>query len=605
MDEAIDVIAPERAKTLAGLFRIRLERSPEALAYRQFDAASSQWNSCTWRQIGEAVARWQAALQKEDLRPGDRTAIMLRNCLEWIVFDQACLGLGLVTVPLYMDDRPENIAYILQDAGVKLLFVGGHAQCRRLAGVMEDLQTVQRIVSLQSLDDRDLAMDGRLRNMDAWLPEGQHALQTHDAEPDSLATIVYTSGTTGRPKGVMLSHWNILFDAHAAQSCAPMGPEDLFLSFLPLSHTLERTAGCYLPMLVGAQVAFARSVQGLAEDLLNLKPTVLISVPRIYERIHGRIDSGLKDKSAMAQFLFRTTLSVGWHRFEHQQGRAAWHPRLLLWPLCQRLVAGKVTDRLGGRLRIAVCGGAPLPPPIARFFIGLGLPVYHGFGMTEASPVVSVNRPGDNVPASVGTVLPGVEVRIGDNDELLIRGPTVMQGYWNNPEATAAVIDAQGWLHSGDKARIDEHGRIFIIGRIKEILVLGNGEKVPPADMEMAITLDPLFEQALVLGEGRPCLSALLVLNPEEWKKLATQHQIDPEDPRALDSPQVEKLLRQRVAQHMDPFPGYAQVRHVSAVLEAWDIENGLLTPTLKLKRAEILARHQDRVDAMYARMEH
>jgi long-chain acyl-CoA synthetase len=600
MGEPNHVITPGEAGTLAGLFRERVKRSPGMVAYKQYDPSASEWVSRNWQQVGAQVARWQSALQKEALSPGDRVAVMLRNCQEWVIFDQACLGLGLITVPLYTDDRPDNIAYILKDAGAKLLLLGGRQQWKRLQEVRERLDTVNRIITLQPVDPAEFPEDKRLRCLDEWAPEGDHELVTREVNPDDLATVVYTSGTTGRSKGVMLTHQNILQNAYAAQQCAPMGDEDLFLSFLPLSHTLERTGGCYMPMMVGAQVAFARSVQGLAEDLMNLRPTVLISVPRIYERIYGRITSGLEAKSGFARFLFNTTVSVGWRRFEHEQGRAGWHPSLLLWPLLKRIIATKVTERLGGRLRLAVCGGAPLPPPIARFFIGLGLPVFHGFGMTEASPVVAVNRPDDNVPASVGCALPGVEVSIGKDQELLVRGPSVMQGYWNNEEATADTIDKDGWLHSGDKARIDEQGHIFIIGRIKEILVLGNGEKVPPADMEMAVTLDPIFEQAMVVGEGKPYLTALVVLNAEEWKKLAEELEVDPGSNEDLFSRKVEKALLERAGKQLTEFHGYAQVRRLTPTLEPWDVDNGLLTPTMKLKRALILERYSKQIEAMY-----
>ncbi|SIT69799.1 long-chain acyl-CoA synthetase [Ectothiorhodosinus mongolicus] len=594
------VIPPHTCQTLAGLFHLRVQQSPDSQAYLQFDSEKQEWCSYPWSEVAGQVARWQAALKREGFVPGDRVAVMLRNCMEWVIFDQACLGLGLVTVPLYTDDRPDNIAYIVADCGARLLLIGGPAQWRRLAGVAEQMPSLKRIVSLNTFDEVQPQNDERLTDFDHWAVDAEAEVQSDVSKPEDLATIVYTSGTTGRPKGVMLSHDNILQNAFAAQQCAPMGSDDLFLSFLPLSHTLERTAGCYMPMMVGARVAFARSIQGLAEDLLYLRPTILISVPRIYERIYGRIKAGLKEKSAFARFLFQSTVRVGWRRFEYQQKRASWHPQLLLWPLLERLVATKVKQRLGGRLRIAVCGGAPLPPAIAEFFIGLGLPVYHGFGMTEASPVVSVNRPEDNLPASVGTVLSGVEVRIGENDELLVRGPTVMQGYWNNEEATAAAIDAEGWLHSGDQARIDDQGHIFIIGRIKEILVLANGEKVPPNDMEMAIAMDPLFDQALVLGEGKAYLSALLVLNLEEWRSLASSLDISPNDAAELHQSAVEKALRKRVAAQLGAFPGYAQIRRLRATLEPWDVENGMLTPTMKLKRSVILDHHKNLVEELY-----
>jgi len=600
MSDPAHVIPPLEAGSLSGLFIERVRRSPNALAYRQFDIGKNAWVESTWSEVATEVGRWQQAMLKEGLKPGDRVAIMLRNCREWVVFDQACLGLGLITVPLYTDDRPENIAYIVREADVKLMVVEGRLQWKKILEVRDRLEGLRRIISVNTIEPDDKPDDPRLDSLSDWLFGLKGELQAHALEPDELATIVYTSGTTGKPKGVMLSHRNILFNAHASSRCADLNEQDLFLSFLPLSHTLERTAGYYMPMMVGAAVAYARSIQTLADDLATVRPTVLISVPRIYERVYGRINAGLKEKSPIARKLFMTTVDLGWRRFEHSQGRAGWHPKLLLWPLLEKLVASKVLARLGGRLRYAVCGGAPLPPPIARFFIGLGLPVFHGYGMTESSPVVSVNRPDDNVPASIGKPLPGVEVKIGDKDELLTRSPSVMLGYWNNEEATRATIDSEGWLHSGDKARMDETGHLYITGRIKEIIVLGNGEKVPPADMEMAIALDPLFDQVMVIGEGRPALAAIVVLNPEEWAALAKELDLDPESEADLNGRFLEKTLRTRIARQLHEFPGYAQVRKLIVTLEPWTVDDGLLTPTLKMKRARILERYKDQVEALY-----
>ena len=593
-------ITPEEAGSLTGLFLERLRRSPQAIACLQYDIGKQDWVGSTWSELATEIGRWQQALLKEGLQPGDRVAVMLRNCREWVVFDQACAGLGLVSVPLYTDDRPDNIVYIVREAQVKLVVVEGRLQWKRLQEVRDRLDSLRRIISVHTIDPDDKPDDERLDSLSDWLFGHKGEFQIHPVAPDDLATIVYTSGTTGRPKGVMLSHRNLLFDAHASSCCADLNEQDLFLSFLPLSHTLERTGGYYMPMIVGAQVAYARSVQTLADDLCRLRPTVPISVPRIYERVYGRIQAGLKEKSPLARRLFDLTVQVGWQCFEQTQGRAPWRLRQLLWPLLDRLVAVKVRERLGGRLRYAVCGGAPLPPPIARFFIGLGLPVFHGYGLTESSPVVSVNRPDDNIPASIGKPLPGVEVRIGEKDELLTRSPAVMLGYWQNEEATRAAIDAEGWLHSGDKARMDAGGHLYITGRIKDIIVLGNGEKVPPADMEMAIALDPLFEQVMVIGEGRPYLSVLAVLDREEWAVLARELELDPESEEDLNSRFVEKTLRARLSHQLKEFPGFAQVRRVIPLLDPWTVEDGLLTPTLKMKRARIMKRFAPRIDTLY-----
>ena len=589
------LIPAETAVTLDGLFRERAKRTPDLVACRDYNEQHKNWRDYTWSQIDRQVARWQAALEKESLKPGDRVAVMLKNCPEWITYDQAALGLGLVTVPLYTQDRPENVAYILRDSGCKVLLIEGAEQWRALSEVKHELQTLNRILTLESVPNPG---EPRLRWIGEWLPAEGGETRHLARDPAALATVVYTSGTTGRPKGVMLSHRNILSNAEASCDVLTAGHDDLFLSFLPLSHTFERTCGYYLAVLTGSTTAYSRGIPVLGEDLQSVRPTLLISVPRIYERVYGRIRDALDAGPPAKKKLFRLTVEIGYARFEHAQGRGAWKPSFLLWPLLNALVAKKIRARLGGRLRAAISGGAALPPEISRVFIGLGITVLQGYGLTESSPVAAANRPHDNLPASIGTALPGVQLRIGEGGALMIKGPNVMMGYWNNPDATKAVLGPDGWLNSGDIARIDERGHVFITGRLKEIIVLSNGEKVPPSDIESAILRDPLFEQVMLLGEGKPFLTVMTVLAAEPWKKLSAEQGLGA---AAVNSKQVEEMLRARVAAQMKEFPGYAQVRRVTATLDPWTVENGLLTPTMKLKRAKVMEQHHADIDRMYA----
>jgi long-chain acyl-CoA synthetase len=595
-----DIITSQIASTLPALFRERVKRTPQQVAYRFFDKDGKAWQSVTWSDMSKQVARWQAALAQENLAPGDRVAIMLHNCPQWVMFDQAALGLGLVTVPLYTNDSPDNVAYIINQAQVKLVLLDGAAQWKHLYSVRDELSTLTRIVLVQAFDDKNFD-DSRLVFLEQWLSsDEQSPLRAEECPPENLASIVYTSGTTGRPKGVMLSHSNMLRNAQATASCMEFNCDDLFLSFLPLSHTLERTGGYYLPMIVGVTVAYARSIPQLAMDLITLRPTALISVPRIYEQVYGKIQHQLEQKSGLAKKLFSLTVEVGWRRFEYRQGRAGWHPRLLLWPMLRRLVATPVLDKLGGRMRVAISGGAALSPTIAKVFVGLGLNLLQGYGLTETSPVISINRPDDNVPKSIGTIIPGVEVKIDENAELLTKSPYVMLGYWKNPSATQAMIDEAGWLHTGDKARQDEQGHLYITGRIKEIIVMGNGEKVPPADMEMSICTDPLFDQVMIVGEAKPFLSALVVLNADHWQAFAKNLNVDPDQAEILQTKPVHQAILKRLGEHIKDFPGVAHIRRVSLSLEPWTINNGLLTPTLKMKRARILEQYAAEMERMY-----
>jgi long-chain acyl-CoA synthetase len=444
------------------------------------------------------------------------------------------------------------------------------------------------------------AEDGRVVVAGDWLPVSAPEAGPRPGAPDDLATIVYTSGTTGRPKGVMLSHRNLLSNAHASLTLIDCYQEDVFLSFLPLSHTLERTGGYYLPMMAGATVAYARSVGQLASDLQEIRPTALIAVPRVFERVYQRLQDQVRSRPWPVRLLFDLAVRAGWRRFQREQGRAGWHALLLLWPFLRRRVAEPVLARLGGRLRVAVSGGAPLPLDVARLFIGLGLPLLQGYGLTETSPVISVNTLGSNDPASVGAPLRGVRVRVGAEQELLVKGPNVMLGYWNNHAATAEVMEPDGWLHTGDQARIDG-GHLYITGRLKDILVLSNGEKVPPADMEMAIALDPLFEQVLVIGEGRSYLSALAVLDADLWSALAREYGLNPERRESLEDQRLLRDMLERVRGALRGFPGYAKIRRLALTLEPWSVDNGLMTPTLKVKRSEVVKRFRERIEAMYA----
>jgi len=593
-----DTIPVDEARTLDGLFRERVRRSPRAVAYRGFDKATGVWQDSSWEDIAGEVARWRAALVGEGLQPGERVAVLLRNCKEWVIFEQAALSLGLTVVSLYTDDRPDNTAYMLSDSAAKLLLVQDATQWRRLQSVIEPLPDLNRI--LIGAGGRGALGGGRLQDASDWLQATAAKVEPRDHGPDQLAYIVYTSGTTGRPKGVMLSHHNVLTSAAGGVWVLDVYPQDVFLSLLPVTHTFERSLGYYSPMMAGATVVYCRSIPQLAEDLLAVRPTVMICVPRVFERIYTRVQGQMQKRSWLGRRLFYLTIDIGWRRFEVAQGRASHTPSLLLWPLLERLVARKFMARLGGRLRWAASGGAALPGPVARMFIGLGLSIVQGYGLTETSPLISGNRLDDNDPASVGVPIPGMEVRIGEQGELLARGPGLMLGYWNNHTATYQMIDPDGWLHTGDQARI-ANDHIYLTGRIKDILVLSNGEKVPPTDMEEAITLDPLFEQALIVGEGQAWLAALLVLNPEQWAGFAQQLKLNPLDRASLSDPRTQSAVLARVAAQLRDFPAYAKVRRAALLQDPWTIENGMLTPTQKVKRTQVMERHAGLINGLFS----
>ena len=594
------VVTCRQAQTLPGLFARRVERTPDAVAYIDFDPISGRWRRHSWRVVEARVARWRGGLRQEKLVPGDRVALALPNGIDWICFDLAALSLGLVGVPLYLSDSPANMAHILADSGARLLLLESQAAWCGLTPHRDAFPDLARVLCASGPVPAT-GNDGLLRALDDWLPD-EGVVDGHpDIDADDLATIVYTSGTSGPAKGVMLSHRNLLWDAEAvARSITPL-PEDVFLSFLPLAHCFERTLGYYLPMMAGSCVAYARSTETLVEDLQTIKPTVMLSVPRVYERAYRAIHERVEGRR-LPQLLLRRAVALGWHRFEAAQGRAAapgpW--RRLEWWLLSRLIVGRIVARFGGRLRTAVSGGAALPARVARFFLALGLPVVEGYGLTEAAPSVTGNRLDDNVPGSVGLPLPGIEVRLGRHSELMVRAPCVMLGYWQRPDASRAAVDESGWLHTGDVAEIRD-GHIFINGRLTDALVMSTGKNAAAGDLEAALLLDPLFDQAMVVGEGRPFIAALVVLKPAAWQRLATELALPPDASASLRNQAVVEAALQRAAAALSSFPSYVQIRAMRLLREPWTVGNGLLTPTLKVKRTAVQARFADEIAALYA----
>ena len=545
---------------IAGLLEAQLA-TPERILYRQF--VEGGWRDISVREIAAYAARWQAFLRAAGLAPGDRIALCLKNGIHWVAADQGALGLGIVVVPLYADDNPENVAWCLENSGARLLVAESSRMADALQGVAASLP---RVLCLAA--DPGSGHDA----VEAALPRQAAAFEATPLEDGALATICYTSGTAGRPKGVMLTHGNILANVSGCERLRLARSDDVFLSLLPLSHMFERTGGYYLPLAVGAKVTYARSISQLAEDLASERPTVMFAVPRVFEKFAARVDDALA-KSPVKKRLFDLVVAAGGRAERREAGPV---DRIVL-ALLRNRVAKPVLARLGGRMRFAVLGGAPLDPAIAWLFTGLGLPVLQGYGMTEASPVISVNRLEGNVPESVGMPLDNVEVRVAADGELLARGPSIMKGYWNNPEASAKSLDREGWLHTGDLAEI-RNGMIFIRGRLKDVLVLSNGEKLPPQDVELAILGDGVFEQGILIGEGRPFLTFVSVTRETD-----------------------EKNLVQRANERLKAFPRYIRVRRVLTTREPWTVENGLLTPTLKVKREKVQKKFGPEIERAYA----
>jgi len=545
-------------KNLAELL-YRWRHAPAMVLYRQY--VDGEWQDYNVSTLLDLMGRWQAGYKNAGLQAGDRVALCMKNGIQWVVADLAAHGLGIIVVPLYADDNADNQAWCMENSGAKLL-VTDHL--RSLSRFQASLQTLPQIVVTKG---EALAPAIAL---DTWLPQdGDFSLI--DQPADKLATIVYTSGTTGRPKGVMLSHQNILSNLDGIFDAYEVYESDTLLSVLPLSHMFERTGGYYLPLKAGAKVVYARGINELAQDLEQQEPTIIMAVPRLFERMLSRIDERL-EKTPIKRWMFHRAALAGWRRFRNI---TLWQDRLVLKTFYP-LIARPLSQRLGGHIRKAVMGGAALDERVAQTFIGLGIPLLQGYGMTEASPVVAVNREDNNDPISVGEPLFNIETRLSEQNELLIRGPSVMQGYWENAEATRKIIDAEGWLNTGDVVEIREK-RIYIRGRSKNILVLSNGEKIAPEDIEQAVMKDVTFEQVMVVGEGKPYLLLLAVAKEGD-----------------------EQVLLRRANEQIKHLPRYARIRRVVHIGEQWTTENDLLTPTMKIKRNAVYERYRNQIEAVY-----
>jgi len=595
---------------LSDFVPLRAKQFPDKTALRQFDRESNVWREYSFAWLEKEIARWRRALEACGLARGDRVGILLNNSVNAVLADQSVLANALIPVPMHAIDTPRSSAYLLSDSGASCFITNKLERWQSISRCGIPLPALKTVVLSEEPTPQEADTSGvRLVGLAEWLKGGE-SVETLPAGPlpSDLAAIVYTSGTTGNPKGVMLTHANIVFDILAALSTVPdvMTPDFTLLSFLPLSHTFERTAGYYLALGMALTVSFNRSIALLSDDLKTVRPHMLLSVPRIYERVYAKINASLEKAPALSRMLFNACVATGWrnHCRDHKMPVPAsvFSPLdRLLGPLLRRLVARKVLAAFGGRLQLAIAGGAALSLPVARMFCGLGLHIIQGYGMTESSPVVSVNTKTLNDPRTVGQVLPGIELRLdATTQEIQLKAPSVMLGYWHRPEETQQTI-RDGWLCTGDVGELDSLGQLKIRGRIKEIIVTCTGEKVPPVDLENALENDPLFTQTCVLGDDRPYITFLAVLNFEEWKKIAEHFNVDPNDPQAYRLPAVRTALMRRAKVAAAGFPHYALPRDLVATFEPWTIENGLLTPTLKIKRKPLYEKFKDEIDALYA----
>jgi len=547
-------------------------------------------------------------LRRTGMQPGDRVAIFSENRAGWAISDLGIQAARGISVPIYATNTGNQAAYVINHCEAKIVFVSSRQQYEKLLAVRDQIPQVELVISYERfLGERQLPVITLFQLSEISHPitaEEKNQIETDiDAvTPEDLATIIYTSGTTGDPKGVMLNQRNLLFDAwYGLKHLGGTDIKETFLSFLPLSHVLERTAGYTAAMMTGSHIAFAESVDKVVENIEEIRPTAMVSVPRLFEKIHSRIYENVHHSSALKRKLFHRAVAIGREYVEKRY--ICKQPVGLLsarYRFYDKLVFSKIRANFGGRLRFFISGGAPLDKSINEFMWIIGIPVFEGYGLTETSPALTLSNRDQTRFGSVGTLLPHTEARLAEDGELLVRGPQLMQGYYRNEQGTAEALD-DGWLKTGDIARIDEDGFVYIVDRKKELIVTAGGKNIAPQPLENELKLDKFISQAFVFGDAKPYLVALLTPNLERLIELAQQEKINYLAIEELVANQrVQQLYTERISQFNSRQPSYQTIKKFVLLPREFSIEGGELTPTLKLKRKAIYAFYKDRINQLY-----
>ncbi len=562
------------------------------------------WRDLSYEEVAEQVEAVSIGLIELGVAPGDRVAILSENRPEWAIGDFACLCARAADVPIYPTLPPRQIAYILRDAGAVAVLVGDATQLAKVRDIRAELPDLRHVIVF----DREIAGAEAL-SLDAVAERGRAARARHPgwrddalaARLDDLATIIYTSGTTGDPKGVMLSHGNITFDVVAGLAVLPLRDSDECLSLLPLSHIFERMAGHYCMIQSGAVISYATSLAAVPAELLERRPTVVCAVPRFYEKVHARVLESAT-ASPLKRRIFDWARSAGERWTGYVLARRPLPRGLVLrHAIADRLVFAKLRARTGGRVRFFVAGGAPLAPDIAHFFFMAGLPVLEGYGLTETSPVIAVNSPGQLKIGTVGRPLAGVEVRIAADGEILTRGPHVMLGYFQRPEATAEALDADGWFHTGDIGVIDGEGYLVITDRKKDIIVTAGGKNIAPQPIENRAKSSRWVTNAVMLGDRRRFPLLIVVPNRETVRAWAEARGLPSGDlPALLNRPETVEAIEREVMETLKDLAHFELPKRLMILPEDFSIESGELTPTLKVKRRVVERNHQQRIEELY-----
>jgi long-chain acyl-CoA synthetase len=590
--------------TLNALFFDAIERhdKPDALLYKM----DGSYRSMSSRELATRVRRVALGLQDIGIARGERVAILSENRTEWAIVDLAALTAGFSDVPIYATLPGEQIPYLINDSGAVAVFTSTPEQSAKIAQIRGQCRSLRHVVGFADTKQagEDYTLDeirARGEALDNEQRSRAYRQQAESVRPDDAATIIYTSGTTGEPKGVLLTHDNLYSNVYAAAAAVPFEGNDTCLSFLPLSHSFERTAGHYLMLHTGTTIAYAESIDTVPVNMQEVHPTLVLSVPRLYEKMYARVlENALSGGALKKQIFFWARGIADQWASEKLAGR---QPRgVLAWKygIAQKLVFAKLKARTGGRLRYFVSGGAPLAPEINMFFYAAGLTILEGYGLTETSPVISVNTPANFRIGTVGKPVPGIEVKISPDGEILSRGPHIMKEYYNKPEATREAIDADKWLHTGDVGVLED-GFLRITDRIKDLIVTAGGKKIAPQPIENKIKSNKYVSQAVIIGDKRNYVVLLIVPNWDRVEKWAARRNIIWTDRKQLMAmPAIRAKIEKEVFGHLEGLARFEMPKKLALIEHDFSIERGELTPTLKVKRRVIEKTYKNVIDELY-----
>jgi long-chain acyl-CoA synthetase len=589
---------PDMLRSNATEFSSRL-----ALKYRK----QGSFVTLTYADYYERALMVARGLGRMKVKPGDRIAILSENRAGWVIADMGILCAGGVTVPIYPTNTPEQIEYTINHSGARIVFVSGKFQYTKLLKIRASIPSLELVVSFERfLGEASLPVTTFYQLSEIDSPITQEEKRDIEAiidqiVPSDMLTLIYTSGTTGVPKGVMLSHNNILTNTqYLIEQSGAVERNDVLLSFLPLSHILERTAGYYMTIRSGALMAFADSIEKVPENMMELQPTVMVSVPRLFEKIYHRIFENAHQMSSLKKALFHWAVDVG--KLYVAATYINKRPSSLLnfkYALADKLIFSKVRAKFGGRMKLFCSGGAPLDKTINEFFWVIGIPIFEGYGLTETSPAISFNNFVHIRFGSVGFPLAETEFKIADDGEILVKGPQIMLGYYNNPEATAEAIQ-DGWFKTGDIGHIED-GFIFITDRKKELIITAGGKNIAPQPIENELKMDKYVSSAFVYGDRKPYITALIVPNLERMLEFAKEHHLNyiELDDLVMNEP-IQKLFEQRLVEINSRLAPYESIKKFVLLAHDFSIEGGELTPTLKLRRKVIYEKYKHRIEDLY-----